>query len=211
MNMNGRKDPGFESAQRLAALLAKEYSRDFFRLLVMYRDISASEAAARLSLHVKTAQDFLEGLEAAGILSKREAAEKKRPYFRFSLRERRLEISVDLDALHDSKDESTRWEWPVRERKASGALFKEGRDNRISAVHVYEGTGRSRTEKRLSLTECQGRFLFHLPFPTENFARVSEIAARAGVERDRLPEVVDLVDLLLKHGVIAVKNSENQD
>ena len=51
-------------------------------------------------------------------------------------------ISVDLDCLHDSEDESTRRDWRIRERKASGALFKEGRENRISAVHVYEGKGR---------------------------------------------------------------------
>lgn len=206
--MNEESTSSFESAQRLAGLVAKDYARDFFRLLVMYRDISASEAAARLSLHVKTAQDFLEGLEASGIASKREAAEKKRPYFRFSLKERTIKISVDLDSLHDSEGESTRRDWRIRERKASGALFKEGRDNRISAVHVYEGKGRSRAERRLSLTECQGRFLFHLPFPTEDLISVSEIAAKAGVEPDCLPEIVDLVDLLQQNDVIEVEKPE---
>lgn len=207
--MSGYKTSDFESAQRLAALLAKEYARDFFRLLVMYRDISASEAAARLSLHVKTAQDFLEGLEAAGIVSKREAAEKKRPYFRFSLKERKINVFVDLDSLYDSGHESERWNWRIRERKDSGALFKEGRDNRISAVHVYAGKGRSRVERRLSLTECQGRFLFHLPFPTEDVLSVSEIATKAGVLQDCLPEIGDLIDMLQSHGVIVVEKTED--
>ncbi len=205
--MNRQKTSDFESAQRLAALVAKEYARDFFRLLVMYRDISASEAAARLSLHVKTAQDFLEGLEAAGIVSKREAAEKKRPYFRFSLKEQKIHITIDLDSLYDSGHESERWNWRIRERRDSGALFKEGRDNRISAVHVYAGKGRSRVERRLSLTECQGRFLFHLPFPTEDFLSVSEIVTKAGVIQDCLPEIVDLIDFLHAHGVIVVEKS----
>lgn len=206
--MNGYKTSGFESAQRLAALLAKEYARDFFRLLVMYRDISASEAAARLSLHVKTAQDFLEGLEASGIVSKREAAEKKRPYFRFSLKERKINFSIDLDSLYDSRLESAQWDWRIRERRDSGALFKEGRDNRISAIHVYTGKGRSRVERRLSLTECQGRFLFHLPFPTEDPLSVTEIAAKAGIPRDCLPEIGDLIDMLQAHGVIVVEKTE---
>ncbi len=206
--MNRQKTSDFESAQRLAALLAKEYARDFFRLLVMYRDISASEAAARLSLHVKTAQDFLEGLEDAGIVGKREAAEKKRPYFRFSLKERKVNFSIDLDSLYDSGHESARWNWRIRERRDSGALFKEGRNNRISAVHVYEGKGRSRVERRLSLTECQGCFLFHLPFPTEDFLSVSEIATKAGVLQDCLPEIVDLIDLLQAHAVIVVEKTK---
>jgi len=207
--MNGNKTSDFESAQRLAALLAKEYARDFFRLLVMYRDISASEAAARLSLHVKTAQDFLEGLEAAGIVSKHEAAEKKRPYFRFSLKERKVNVSVDLDSLYDSGHESERRNWRIRERRDSGALFKEGRDNRISAVNVYEGKGRSRVERRLSLTGCQGRFLFHLPFPTEDFLSVSEIATKAGVSQECLAEIVDLIDMLQAHGVIVVEKTKS--
>ncbi len=205
--MNGQKTSDFESAQRLAALVAKEYARDFFRLLVMYRDISASEAAARLSLHVKTAQDFLEGLEASGIVSKREAAEMKRPYFRFALKERKINFSIDLDSLYDSEHEPERWNWRIRERRDSGALFKEGRDSRISAVHVYAGTGRSRVERRLSLTECQGRFLFHLPFPTEDSLTVEAIAAKAGIPRDCLLEIVDLIDLLQAHGVIVVEKT----
>ncbi|MGB2906130.1 MAG: hypothetical protein WBB73_03460 [Candidatus Aminicenantaceae bacterium] len=206
--MNMQKTSDFESAQGLAALVAKEYARDFFRLLVMYRDISASEAAARLRLHVKTAQDFLEGLEAAGILDKREAAEKKRPYFRFTLKEQKIHITIDLDSLYDSSLEPAHWDWRIRERKASGALFKEGRDNRISAVYVYEGKGRSRVERRFSLTDCQGRFLFHLPFPTEDFMSVSEIATKAGVSQGCLPEIVDLIDLLQAHEVIVIKKTE---
>ena len=206
MNMDSNSD--FASAQRLAALVAKEYARDFFRLLVMYRDISASEAAARLNLHVKTAQDFLEGLEAAGILEKREAAEKKRPYFRFSLKKSKIQLTVDLDSLYDARLETAHWGWRIRERKDSGALFKEGRDSRISAVHVYTGKGRSRVERRLSLTDCQGRFLFHLPFPTEGFMGVSEIADKAGIAQGCLPEIVDLIDLLQDHGVIAVEKTK---
>ena len=73
---------------------------------------------------------------------------------------------------------------------------------------MYEGKGRSRAERRLSLTECQGRFLFHLPFPTEDLISVSEIAAKAGVEPDCLPEIVDLVDLLQQNDVIEVEKPE---
>ena len=54
--------------------MAKDYAEAFLTLLVIYRDVSASEAAARLNIHIKTAQDFLVGLEEAGILEKREAA-----------------------------------------------------------------------------------------------------------------------------------------
>ncbi len=60
----------FRTAAVLGSLLAKDYAEDIFELLVNYRAISASEVAARLDLHIKTAQDFLEGLASLGILSK---------------------------------------------------------------------------------------------------------------------------------------------
>ena len=60
----------FNTASKLSSLISKDYAEDFFKLLVMYQDISASEAASRLNLHTKTAQDFLEGLDSFGIVSK---------------------------------------------------------------------------------------------------------------------------------------------
>lgn len=204
--MSNTKNSEFESAQLLAALVAKDYARDFFRLLVMYRDISASEAAARLSLHVKTAQDFLEGLARSGILDKHEAAEKKRPYFRYTLKETTIRITVDLDTLYDANQTTQHKNWLIRERKDSGALFKEGRGDRIAAVHVYEGKGRTRSERRLGLTESQGRFLYYLPFPTEAALSVTDICLKAEIPSQSLPEILDLIQILSGHGVLEIEN-----
>lgn len=200
--MEKNESSSFEFQRRLASLLAKEYAENFLTLLVMYRDISASEAASRLDLHIKTAQDFLEGLAEAGILTKREAAEGKRPYFRYALKETAIHLTFHLETLYNPKLHSPAAGWKIKERKHSGALFKEGRSDTISSVHVFKGSGRSRHEKRYSLTERQGKFLFHLPFPTEEPLSVSDIMDRAGLEQHSLPEILDLVDILTSHGVI---------
>lgn len=198
----------FASAQRLASLIAKEYAQDFFRLLGLYKTISASEAASRLGLHVKTAQDFLEGLDQAGIVDKMAAEEGKRPYFRYSLIVKRISLSVDLEILYQPEQELFPFQERIRERKDSGALFKEGKGHRISSLHVFEGEGRSRTEIRINLTECQGIFLFYLPFPTEEPLSVSRIIATAGVAGDCLPEVMDLIGILAKHNVIEIESPD---
>jgi transposase len=203
--MKSDDSPPFERSRRLASLMAKEYARDFLTLLVIYRDISASEAAARLNIHIKTAQDFLEGLETAGVLAKQEVAEGKRPYFRFTLKEQTIHITFELGDLYDKESRFSDTDWKIKERKNSGALFKEGRGERISAVHVFTGSGRSRRERRYSLTDRQGRFLFHLPFPTEPPSPVKEIMDKAGLDDDCQPEILDLVDILQTHDVIEKK------
>ena len=57
----------FETAAKLGTLLSKSYAQPMFELLVTYRDISSSEAASRLNLHIRTVQDFLESLTELGI------------------------------------------------------------------------------------------------------------------------------------------------
>ena len=87
----------FKTAARLGTYISKDYAEDVLRLLVNYTDISASEAASRLNLHIRTVQDFLEAMESLGIVKKEEVSEGKRPYFRYSLEEERARPTV-LDA-----------------------------------------------------------------------------------------------------------------
>ena len=203
--MNSPVIRDFKTFQQLAALLSKDYAQDFLKLLIIYKNISASEAATRLGLHIKTAQDFLEGLATVGLLEKKEAGEKKRPYFRYSLKHTTLNISLDLSTLHKPLPKSSLLNRKIKERQNSGALFKEGESNRIALLQVFIGEGRSRREKRLNLTPCQGRFLFYLPFPTEKALSVKEIMAKAKLSDDCLPEIEDLLKILEDYGIVEQK------
>jgi len=193
----------FCNIARLCRLISKDYSESFFKLLVTYMDISASEAASRLNIHIKTAQDFLEGLEGFGICTKREVVERKRPYCRYTLKERELNIRFNLCNLLKSLKASNHIKWEIRERKNSGAIFKTMRGgNRISFVHFFIGEGRSRVERKLNLTDHQGLFLYHLPFPTKPFSSVEEIIAKAKTDKSAIAEVLDIVEVLVNHGII---------
>ncbi len=193
----------FKTASQLGSLISKDYAQDFFRLLVIYRDISASEAASRLDLHTKTSQDFLEGLESCGLVSKTEVFEKKRPYFRYSLKKKKLTVDFDFSALYRPQDHEHKLRWKIREKKNSGALFKtSGGGSQISAVHFFVGQGRSGQERTLNLTTNQGQFLFHLPFPTQPFKSVSDIITKAGVDQSCLPEILDIVEVLCEFRII---------
>lgn len=195
----------FRTAARLGSLLSKDYAEDIFGLLVNYRAISASEVAARIDLHIKTAQDFLEGLAELGILSKEEVLEKKRPYYRYVLEQNRITCDIDLLQARraSSADNLARL---IRERENAGARFSvaHGEDT-ITAVTIWIGTGREREERRIKLTTPQGKFLFHLPFPKADPLTVAEIMQKAGVTNELSPEILDLVDLLERYQVIEIQ------
>ena len=195
----------FERASQLGACLSKDYAEEMFRLLVNYRSLSASEAASRLDLHVQTAQSFLETLASLGILDKEESTEKSRPYFRYSLRTSRVTLDLDLGSL--AVDEAPAGLGrKIRERRNAGARFTEARGgNAISSVVVWTGDGRSREERKLNLTEAQGAFLYHLPFPDAAPLSVAAIMKKAGVDESRAPEILDIVERLDGLGVVEVR------
>ena len=192
----------FNTAGKYASLLSKDYAEDVFALLVNYQAISASEVAARLNLHIKTAQDFLEGLEALSIVSKEEVLEKKRPYYRYILQQTRLVIDIDLMQVKRQPSHNS-LSVRIRERENAGARFSAARnDDYITSVTIWTGAGREREERKIKLTMPQGKFLFHLPFPKAQPLSVAEIMQKAGVDESLAPEVLDLVQLLEKYAVV---------
>lgn len=192
----------FATAARLGAFLSKEYARDFLGLLLNYQDISASEAASRLGLHVRTAQEFLDGLTDLDIFSKQEVYEKKRPYFRYKLKTQRILIDLDLTQIqpHQLPGNLTR---RIREKANARANFSLARGGEfISYVTVWIGDGRDTKERKISLTNPQGLFLYHLPFPNADFLSIINIIHKAGLNKELAPEILDIVDVLEKYGVI---------
>jgi len=188
----------------MANLLAKPFAKDILKLLVNYQDISASEAATRLGLHIKTAQDFLEELTALDICEKQEVYEKKRPYYRYKLKKYQFSMDVDLSVLADkSSSTDSRLLVKIREHKNANAVFTVARSGDfISSVTIFIGEGRKKKERKISLTQAQGNFLYHLPFPTAQPLTVKEIMQQAGIEPEHQMEILDIVEVLDENDVI---------
>lgn len=192
----------FKTAALLGTCLSRDYAGEALRLLAAYQSLSASELASRLELHIRTAQDFLEALAALGIAGREEVLEKKRPYFRYSLRNPRLRFEIDLSAALAPTANDARG-GRIREKKNAAVRFEVGRENTsISHVTVWTGGGRERRERRINLTRDQGRFLFRLPFPSAQPESVSDIMKKAGVKAEAATEILDLLPWLEENAVI---------
>ena len=170
----------FKQAAILGSYISKDYAEDLFRLLAAYTSISASEAASRLELHIKTVQGFMEAMSELGFLEKEEVYEKKRPYFRYTLKTKKISMEIDLKPLFPKVTADDRTQLLIREQKNAGARFTTSRNNQyISNVVIWIGQGRERTERRINLTIPQGQFLFHLPFPSAEFQSIGEIMKKS--------------------------------
>ena len=195
----------FKTAAKLGTYISKAYAEEVFKLLVNYKDISASEAASRLNLHVQTAQDFLEAMASLGILAKEEVYEKKRPYFRYSLKKHKIVMDIDLASLLRKQHPEEKLSKKIRENENVRARFNTARyDPFFSSVVIWVGEGREREERKINLTVPQGKFLYQLPFPTAEFQKISEIMKKTGVDKAHSAEILDIVEVLEKFGIITV-------
>lgn len=198
----------FKKAAILGSYISKDYAEDLFRLLATYKNISASEAASRLSMHIKTVQDFLEAMASLDILEKTEATESKRPYFRYALKTRRIDMHIDLTPLFVNDQPNSKLSIRIREKVNARARFTVSRNNQyISNVYIWIGEGRNRKERKLNLSIPQGRFLYHLPFPSAETLSVIAIMENAGVDGSNVSEILDIVDVLLQYNVVEKENN----
>jgi hypothetical protein len=169
----------------------------------MYQDVSASEAASRLGLHINTVQEFLEAMYESGYAQRQEVYEKKRPYFRYKLESEILKIEINLPALFGENKQSDATGLKIREKTNSFATFNRAKNNLyFSSVVIFVGTGRDRKDKRISLTNAQGAFLYNLPFPDAPFQTIAWIMKQAAIAPENMPEIMDIVNLLIEYEVI---------
>ncbi len=193
----------FEEAAKFGTYISKSFAKDIFRLLNNYRDISASEAASRLGMHIQTVQDFLEAMADLGILSKKEVTERKRPYYRYTLEKQKIAFEIDLMEELESSGEDGLDKCKIREKKNAGVRFSLARNGQyFSNVAIWAGKGRERTEKKINLTTAQGKFLYNLPFPDGEHLSLEEIRVKAGVDEEQMPEIKDLIEELILYKVI---------
>ncbi len=193
----------FEEAARFGNYISKSFAKDIFRLLNNYRDISASEAASRLGMHIQTVQDFLEAMADLEILSKKEAIERKRPYYRYTLEKQKISFELNLFEELESSEGNQLENLRIREKKNAGVRFSLARNGQyFSNLAIWVGKGRQRAEKKINLTTAQGKFLYNLPFPDGEHLTLEEIRVKASVETEQMPEIKDLVEELIQYKVI---------
>jgi transposase len=188
----------FEQIKIFGTFISKDYSVDLLNLLLDYKSISSSEAASRIGLHIKTVQEFFEGMTEAGILEKEEVFEKKRPYFRYALKSRKFVFEFDFSTLQlDRKKNTSLSEMKIKEKRNSGLTFTAARDgDYLSSCSVMLGKGRDRKEKKINLTKSQGAFLYKLPFPDADPVKVNILIEEAGISKEYEQEIMNIVEYL---------------
>ena len=91
----------------------------------------------------------------------------------------------------------------IKEKKNTNCVFKTSpKTGALSTVIFFSGKGRDREERKISLTENQGKFLYYLPFPTEEPKSIQSLLERASIDESYIDEIMDMVNFLIEHTII---------
>ncbi len=192
----------FKKAAIISNYISKDYAEKIFRLIATYQDISASEAASRLDMHIRTVQDFLDTMALYDIIEKKEVFEKKRPYYRYSSKKNKIEIIIDLNKEFNKNTEAES-EYKIREVKNSGAKFSIARNgDYFSTVSLWIGEERKTKERKINLSIPQGKFLYHLPFPDGKALNLDEILQKGNLDETHKSEIIDIINELHELNII---------
>lgn len=192
----------FKRAALLSNYLSKDYAEKIFRLIMIYKDISASEVASRLDMHIRTVQEFLDTMANFDIIEKTEVYEKKRPYYRYAIKKKKIEISIDLEQTFKNNSEEFS-EFRIREMKNSGAKFSTARNgDYFSSITIWIGEGRENKERKINLSIPQGQFLFYLPFPGAEPLSIDEILTKGNFDLAYKSEIIDIINELVNLNII---------
>jgi len=187
--------------------LAREYSVDLLRELHGSGWSTASEVARNLGIHVATAMRKLSELEALGLLEKR--VREGTDLVEYRSVSARVEIVLDFDGEAKA---AARDAWSVaksilvRERPNRKVVLEA--DERAEVVRriVFVKTVRLRTTAQvMELTEAEGRFLWHLPFASQDAASVAEVCRRGKIENPiHVSNLLDFVKEMESRGVLEI-------
>jgi predicted transcriptional regulator len=200
----------------ILGILGKELTIPIFENLYMKGWMTASEIARELSVHISTAQSYLESMTKNKLLKQRLRHTRKN-LVEYSLKNPAIDIKINVKRIISKKAEIARkraQDMFIKEKSTELVSYEWDEINRkiltINIMKKSKSVKRVRISKSIQLSDTEGRFLWFIPHPTENPKNVIRIAEVAGItETFDLIKIVDLLEMLAYEKIIILKEKVN--
>ena len=200
-----------DSNRRLYTALGREFTGRVLSSLIRQPFQTASELARELSIHIATAQKYLEELRGLGLVSSRLRKAPTRHVDEYYLTFKRLELTLDTgDAESTRRDGAAALSSLMVKESAnqSVAFDVDHKEKRVTRALFLGGGARKSVSGSLELSDIEGRMLWHMPFPSEEARPVSDILGQAGLANLDRDAALVAVHHLRRVGLIEISTVE---
>ena len=207
--------------QNITSILGMEHSIAILEELVLKPWQTASEIAHELSIHIATAQKYLDKLKEVHILDARVRKTRARSAVEYRLVQPNIILDLDMNEIVEGKAEEAY-------RQAGRTLIKENVNKkknyewnedqqRIIRINILKESSKGRrieVIKSINLTELEGRFFWHLPYASEQPKSVIEICSGSNITgKYDIYKIMEFVKSIRKEEIIELyeisKEGEN--
>ena len=198
--------------RKLTKVLGKEHNINILEEVNQRGWATASEIAKELKIHVATSMRKLSELEDAGFLKKRVRKGNNRETCEYALKKPKIDLSLDFAQVLKQKSLEAVKEAQrlfIKERSNDNVVYdmneSERRIIRINFMQKAFGGLRRKVGRSLDLTELEGRFLWNLPFQSDDPKSVFDICEEGGIKMpEEMKKVIEFVSRLNDLGVVEI-------
>ena len=191
--------------------LGKEHTIPLLEILYARGWTTASEAALGLSIHISTAQSYLESLKNKNLIRSRVRPNRAR-LVEYSLINKSIQVNIDFEAMISKKYEIAHNKAKrlfIKEKKGAKVSYEWNEEKRkivmINYMEKSKSFGRMGVSHNLKLTDVEGRFLWLLPQSTEDPKNVLKIAQEAKLTNPvDIIKIMELIEILTIEKIIVI-------
>jgi len=199
-----------ERFQRAAFVLGKDHCLFVVETLYLKEWSTATEIAEELKIHTATAVKYLAELYEIGIVEKRIRAGKYKDALEYRLINSEINLTLNFEKIIEEESEGVI-------EKAKGIMVKEkARDDvnyewddekqKILKVNIVGVGVRRGIKESIGLNDLEGRFMWNLPYPSEESIQVFQICEKAGIKNVmEIKKILKFVDVLEGKGIVDVE------
>ena len=195
---------------RAAFVLGKDHSIDLIETLYIKDWTTATEIADELKIHTATAVKYLTELHEIDLVEKRTRPGKYKDALEYKLINSKINLTLNFDKI--IKEESAgviekARSIKVKERVRDDVNYEWDDDKqKILKINFIGGNLRRGIKEFVSLNDCEGRFLWHVPYPSDESLLVFRICEKAGINNAMdIKKILKFVDFLKDKGVVDVE------
>lgn len=202
-----------EQFQRAAFVLGKEHCIDVVENLYLREWSTATEIAEELKIHTATAVKYLTELHEIGIVEKRTREGKYKDAFEYRLINPEINLTLNFEKIiaEESKGVIKKAGLiKVKEQVRDDVNYEwDDEKQKILKINIIGSGLRRSIKESVELSTLEGRFFWHMPYPSEESISVEQICEKAGIKNAlEFKKILNFVDVLKEKGIIEASEKE---
>ncbi|ODS35289.1 MAG: hypothetical protein A7316_04170 [Candidatus Altiarchaeales archaeon WOR_SM1_86-2] len=196
-----------EQFRRAAFVLGKDHCMEVVETLYIREWSTATEIAEELKIHTATAVKYLSELHEIGIVEKRVREGKYKDAFEYRLIEAEINLTLNFEEIIEEESEGViekARSIRVKERVRDDVNYEwDDEKQKILKINIVGAGLRRGVRESIELSDTEGRFLWNMPYPSEDYISVEQICEKSGIKNPvEMKKILDLVRILKEKNII---------